>query len=72
MVEVGGSNPPGPTKIISPCFYVLLFFFLGESSRAMASYIYPAKVLLKKWLYLDRASLIAITKNVTSYNRYTG
>jgi hypothetical protein len=38
----------------------------------MASYLYPGKVPLKKWLYLDRASLIAITKNVTSYNRYTG
>jgi hypothetical protein len=26
MVEVGGSNPPGPTKILSLCFYSTLFF----------------------------------------------
>ena len=25
MVEVGGSNPPGPTKILSLCFYSTLF-----------------------------------------------
>ena len=26
MVEVGGSNPPGPTNFLSPCFYSILFF----------------------------------------------
>ena len=26
MVEVGGSNPPGPTKFLSLCFYSTLFF----------------------------------------------
>ena len=26
MVEVGGSNPPGPTKLLSPCFHWTLFF----------------------------------------------
>ena len=26
MVEVGGSNPPGPTKFLSRCFYDTLFF----------------------------------------------
>ena len=26
MVEVGGSNPPGPTKFSSFCFYSILFF----------------------------------------------
>ena len=26
MVEVGGSNPSGPTKILSLCFYSTLFF----------------------------------------------
>ena len=26
MVEVGGSNPPGPTKFSSICFYWTLFF----------------------------------------------
>ena len=26
MVEVGGSNPPGPTKILNLCFYSTLFF----------------------------------------------
>ena len=25
MVEVGGSNPPGPTKFLSICFYWALF-----------------------------------------------
>ena len=25
MVEVGGSNPPGPTKFLSICFYWILF-----------------------------------------------
>ena len=26
MVEVGGSNPPGPTKFLNFCFYSILFF----------------------------------------------
>ena len=26
MAEVGGSNPPGPTKFSSFCFYSILFF----------------------------------------------
>ena len=26
MVEVGGSNPPGPTKSLGICFYSFLFF----------------------------------------------
>ena len=26
MVKVGGSNPPGPTKFLSLCFYEILFF----------------------------------------------
>ena len=26
MVEVGGSNPPGPTNFLSRCFYSILFF----------------------------------------------
>ncbi len=26
MVEVGGSNPPGPTKFLKRCFYETLFF----------------------------------------------
>ena len=72
MVEVASSNLAGPTKFLSVCFSSILFFIFAESSRVMASYLYPGKVPLKEWHYLDRASLIAITKNVTSYNRYTG
>jgi hypothetical protein len=38
MVEVGGSNPPGPTKFSSFCFYSILFFqnraFWRVSARA--------------------------------------
>ena len=47
MVEVGGSNPPGPTKFLSRCFSSKLFFLFAESSRVLASYLYPGKVALK-------------------------
>ena len=30
MVEVGGSNPPGPTKFLSLCFYWTLFFKIAR------------------------------------------
>ena len=72
MVEVASSNLAGPTKFLSVCFSSILFFIFAESSRVMASYLYPGKVPLKECHYLDRASFIAITKNVTSYNRHTG
>ena len=54
MVEVGGSNPPGPTKFLSRCFSSKLFFFFAESSRVLASYLYLAKVALKKQYCLTR------------------
>ena len=37
-------NLAGPTKFLSLCFSLNLFFFFAESSRVMASYLYPAKV----------------------------
>jgi len=30
MVEVGGSTPPGPTKFLSLCFYLSLFFRIAR------------------------------------------
>ena len=30
MVEVGDSNPPGPTKFLSICFYEILFFRIAR------------------------------------------
>ena len=44
MVEVASSNLAGPTKFLSRCFSSKLFFFFAESSRVLASYLYPAKV----------------------------
>ena len=32
MVEVGGSNPPGPTKFLCRCFYSILFFRIARFS----------------------------------------
>ena len=46
MVEVASSNLAGPTKFLSLCFSENLFFFFAESSRAMASYLYPGKVVI--------------------------
>jgi hypothetical protein len=41
MVEVASSNLAGPTKFLSLCFHWNLFFFFAESSRVVASYLYP-------------------------------
>ena len=30
QVEVGGSTPPGPTKFVSLCFYLSLFFRIAR------------------------------------------
>ena len=72
MVEVASSNLAGPTKLFSLCFSSILFFIFAESSRVMASYLYPGKVPLKEWHYLDRASPMALTKSATSRNHHTG
>ena len=52
MVEVASSNLADPTKFLSRCFSSKLFFFFAESSRVLASYLYPAKVALKSQLCL--------------------
>ena len=54
MVEVASSNLAGPTKFLSRCFSSKLFFFFAESSRVLASYLYLAKVALKKQYCLTR------------------
>ena len=36
MVEVGGSNPPGPTNFLTLCFYLTLFFQNRGFRRASA------------------------------------
>ena len=48
MVEVGGSNPPGPTNFLTLCFSAILFFVFADLSRVRASYLYPRKLVLKK------------------------
>jgi len=57
MVEVASSNLAGPTKFLSICFYSYLFFVFAKSSSVVASYLYPTKVLLKKWHYLAKVAV---------------
>ena len=45
MVEVGGLNPPGPTKFLSICFYWILFFQNRAFWRFSARGHYRAKVV---------------------------
>jgi len=46
MVEVGGSNPPGPTKFLSLCFCSTLFFQDRAFWRVSARGRYRAKVVI--------------------------
>ena len=46
MVEVGGSNPPGPTKFLSRCFYDTLFFQNRAFWRFSARGRYRGKVVI--------------------------
>ena len=46
MVEVGGSNPPGPTKFSSFCFYSILFFQNRAFWRFSARERYRGKVVI--------------------------
>jgi hypothetical protein len=57
MVEVASSNLAGPTKSLSLCFSLILFFVSSELSRVVASYIYLRKVALKKWHRLPTVAL---------------
>ena len=45
MVEVGGSNPPGPTNFLSRCFYSILFFQNRAFWRFSERGHYRAKVV---------------------------
>ena len=54
MVEVGGSNPPGPTKFLSRCFYDTLFFQNRAFWRFSARGRYRGKVVTKDWLSLPK------------------
>ena len=46
MVEVGGSNPPGPTRFLSPCFYSILFFQNRAFRCVFACGHYRGKVVI--------------------------
>ena len=46
MVEVGGSNPPGPTKFSSLCFYSILFFQNRAFWRVSVCGRYRRKVVI--------------------------
>ena len=43
MVEVGGSNPPGPTKFSSFCFYSILFFLASRVLVCFCVWTLPLK-----------------------------
>ena len=45
MVEVGGSNPPGPTKFLSLCLYSTLFLKNRAFWRVSARGPYRVKVV---------------------------
>ena len=47
MVEVGGSNPPGPTKFLSLRFYWILFFRNRAFWRVLVRGHYRGKVATK-------------------------
>ena len=57
MVEVGGSNPPGPTKFLSFCFYVILFFQSRAFWRVLARQHYRGKVVFNLSSTLQRYRL---------------
>ena len=46
MVEVGGSNPPGPTNFLRHCFYSLLFFKNRAFWRVSVRGRYRRKVVI--------------------------
>jgi hypothetical protein len=54
MVEVGGSNPPGPTNFLRHCFYSLLFFKNRAFWCGSACKRYRGKVVTKDWLSLPK------------------
>ena len=54
MVEVGGSNPPGPTKFLSLCFYSPLFFQNRAFWRVFAHERYRIKVVISDSLSFPR------------------
>ncbi len=45
-VEVGGSNPPGPTNFLRHCFYSLLFFKNRAFWRVSVRGRYRRKVVI--------------------------
>ena len=47
MVEVGGSNPPGPTKFLNFCFYSILFFQNRPFWHVSVRRPYRAKVAIQ-------------------------
>ena len=54
MVEVGGSNPPGPAKFLSLCFYSTLYFQDSAFRRVSACGHYRGKVMTKDCLSLPK------------------
>ena len=54
MVEVGGTNPPGPTKFLSPCFYSTLFFQNHAFWRVSARGHYRGKGIISDSLSFPR------------------
>ena len=54
MVEVGGSNPHGPAKFLSLCFYSTLYFQDSAFRRVSACGHYRGKVMTKDCLSLPK------------------
>ena len=69
MVEVGGSNPPGPTKFISLCFYFTLFFqnraFWGMWLLQVVTQVIGATLLTAFYLTLY-VRMVTTTRGVSA------
>lgn len=69
MVEVDGSNPPGPTEFLSLCFYEPLFFQNRAFWRVLARGHYRGKVVVGQMPFKGVQPIKSLAVNTTYSHR---